>query len=159
MFVLDKSPEIRSNSNFQDSKFIIPNNLSLYNQTEIMEGVERLYYGLGLLAYAVAKADGKIDPEERRKLHEIVEKESSSYHHDLNISEIIFHILKKYDNDSQDDLYERAIGEFRTAKAFIEDDMRSDFPALLEKIARAFHPITDEENRIIQKFRKDLESI
>ena len=38
-----------------------------------MEGVERLYYGLGLLAYAVAKADGKVDPEERQKLHDIVD--------------------------------------------------------------------------------------
>jgi uncharacterized tellurite resistance protein B-like protein len=125
----------------------------------IMEGTGRLYYGLGLLAFAVAKADGKIDPEERRKLHEIVEKDSSCQHPDLDISEIIFHILKKYDSNDQSDLYDRAMNEFRTARAFIQDDMRSDFPALLEKIARAFHPITPEENEIIQRFRKDLEQM
>ena len=124
-----------------------------------MEGTERLYYGLGLLAFAVAKADGKIDPEERRKLHEIVEKDKACNHPELDISEIIFHILKKYDKTHQQDLYDRAIKEFKTAKAFIEDDMRSDFPALLEKIARAFHPITPEENEIIQRFRKDLDEI
>lgn len=124
-----------------------------------MEGTERLYYGLGLLAYAVAKADGKIDPEERRKLHEIVKKDAACQHPDLDVSEIIFHILKKYDSNGEQDLYDRAIKEIRTAKAFIEDDMRSDFPALLEKIARAFHPITHEENKIIQRFRKELEGM
>ena len=124
-----------------------------------MEGTERLYYGLGLLAFAVAKADGKIDPEERRKLHEIVEKDKACNHPELDISEIIFHILKKHESNDQTDLYERAINEFTTAKAFIEDDMRSDFPALLEKIARAFHPITKEENEIILRFRKDLEAL
>ena len=38
----------------------------------------------------------------------------------------------------------------------MEDDMYSDFPAVLEKVARAFHPITEEEHEIIQRFRKDL---
>ena len=75
----------------------------------------------------------------------------------LDISEIIFHILKKYGADKPDSLYDQAMKEFKTAQHFIEDDMRSDFPALLEKIARAFHPITEEENDLIQRFRKDLE--
>ncbi len=40
---------------------------------------------------------------------------------------------------------------------YITDDMRSDFPAVLEKVARSFHPITEEENKIIVRFRKDLD--
>ncbi len=62
-----------------------------------MTGTERLYYALGQLAYAVAKADGKINGEERQKLHDIVVKESNCHNHNINVSEIIFHLLDKGD--------------------------------------------------------------
>ncbi len=124
-----------------------------------MEGKERLYYGLGLLAFAVAKADGKVDPEERKKLLDIVSTDSACKDPDIDISEIIFHILDKHDSFGQDMLYELAMKEFKTAHNFFEDDMFSDFPAVLEKVARAFHPITEEENKIIVRFRSDLEKI
>lgn len=124
-----------------------------------MEGIERLYYGLGLLAYAVAKADGKINNEERNKLHEIVIKDAKCSHYEIDISEIIFHVLSKHDSFSQDMLYNLAIKEIKACKHLLEEDMRSDFPAILEKVARSFHPITSEENEIIQRFRQDLEKL
>lgn len=121
-----------------------------------MEGKERLFYGLGLLAFAVAKADGHVDPEERQKLHDIVSQDSACKDPAIDISEIIFHILDKHDSFSQDLLYDLAMKEFKIAENFMEDDMYSDFPAVLEKVARAFDPITAEEHEIILKFRKDL---
>lgn len=124
-----------------------------------MEAKERLYYGLGLLAYAVAKADGKVDPEERQKLHDIVVNDANCSDPDIDVSEIIFHILSKHDSFKESILYDLALKEIRMNSNYLEDDMRSDFPAVLEKVARAFHPITKEENRIIQQFRKDLEKI
>jgi len=124
-----------------------------------MEGVERLYYGLGLLAFAVAKADGTINSEERNKLHDIVKKEAKCNHEEIDISEIIFHVLDKHDSFSEEMLYELAMKEMRTNSSYLEDDMRSDFAGVLEKVARAFQPITPEENSIILKFREEIEQI
>lgn len=124
-----------------------------------MDGRERLYYGLGLLAYAVAKADGKINQEERNKLHDIVVKDAKCQHEEIDISEIIFHVLNKHDSFDQEMLYSIAMKEFNANKGYLEDDMRSDFPGVLEKVARSFHPITEEENAIIERFRKDLDKL
>ncbi|MEQ8909830.1 MAG: hypothetical protein RIC95_11590 [Vicingaceae bacterium] len=121
-----------------------------------MDYQERLYFGLGIIAYAVAKADGKVNAEEKRKLHDLVEKETLLHNPDIDISEITFHVLEKYDGYTQDDLYKLGLKEINLGKSYLTDDMRTDFPALLEKVARSFHPITQEENNIVERLRKDI---
>ena len=59
-----------------------------------MEGTERLYYALGQLAFAVAKADGQVNAEERQRFHDIVVKGAKETSPSYNISEIIFHLLQ-----------------------------------------------------------------
>jgi uncharacterized tellurite resistance protein B-like protein len=124
-----------------------------------MQKKERLYLGLGILAYAVAKADGKVNLEEREKLHQIVEQNVNCNQHDIDISEIIFRILEKYDSMNLEQLYQMGMKEINLVSDELTNDMRSDFPATLEKVARAFHPITEEENAIIERFRKDINQI
>tara|TARA_B100001109_G_C18839285_1_gene463571 strand:- start:311 stop:682 length:372 start_codon:yes stop_codon:yes gene_type:complete len=123
-----------------------------------MNHEERLYFGLGIIAYAVAKADGKINHEEKEKLHEVVKKETPCYHFELDLTEITFLVLEKYDGYTQEDLFNLGIKEMELGKDFLTDDMRTDFPALLEKVARAFHPITAEENKLIRDFHAYLNS-
>ncbi|MEQ8623765.1 MAG: hypothetical protein RJQ00_08140 [Vicingaceae bacterium] len=124
-----------------------------------MTGKERMYFGLGLAAYAVAKADGKIDQEERNKLHEIVTTSINCHDEGINVSEIIFHVLGKHDNFEIENLYKLAIEELTEYKSYLSDDMRSDFPAILEKVARSRNPITPEENQLIERFRNDINYI
>lgn len=124
-----------------------------------MTGTERLYYALGHLAYAVARADGKINGEERQKLHDIVVKESKCHNYNINVSEIIFHILDKEKVFDSNTAYQFALEEMKLCSNYLTDDMRTDFHAVLEKVARAFHPITAEEQEYLVRFRKDLELI
>jgi uncharacterized tellurite resistance protein B-like protein len=124
-----------------------------------MTEIERLYYGLGLAAFAVAKTDGKIDVEERNKLHDIVVQSAKCNHEEIDVSEIIFHVLSKHDSFDIEMLYQLSIKEMTLHKAYLTDDMRSDFPAILEKVARSMQPITWEENKLIERFRRDINSI
>jgi len=124
-----------------------------------MDGVERLYYALGELAYAVAKADGKVNLEERRKLHDIVVKESKCHNHNLNISEIIFHIHQKERIFNEEDLYKSAMKEIKICSNYLTDDMKAEFVAVLDKVARAFDSITAGERDIIERFRKDIDKV
>lgn len=123
-----------------------------------MEGKEHLYYALGELAYAVAVADGKIQQEERQKLHDIVVEATACHKTDFNISGIIFHILQK-DHVNLLPVYDWAIKEIREHSYFLTEDMKVDFIGVIEKVARAFGSITIEEENIIEKFKQDIEKI
>ena len=124
-----------------------------------MDGVERLYYALGKLTYAVAKADGKVSQEERQKLHAIVEKETQSHNHAINVSEIIFHIHQKEEIFDENYLYASAMKEMERCSNYLTEDMKADFVAVLEKVARAFDSVTAGERSIIERFRKDIDSL
>ena len=124
-----------------------------------MDGKERLYYALGELAYAVALADGKINTEERKKLHEIVEKEAKNHNYLYNISEIIFHIHQKEDLFSVEDTYRFAMKEMEICSNYLTDDMKADFTAVLEKVARAFDAVTVGERSVIERFRRDVDKL
>ena len=124
-----------------------------------MDGVERLYYALGELAYAVAKADGQINFEERNKLHDIVVNEAKCHNHDFNVSEIIFHILQKEKVFSVEDSYRSAIKEINICSNYLTDDMKAEFVAVLDKVARAFDSYTVEERNLIERFRVDIDRV
>lgn len=124
-----------------------------------MDGKERLYYALGKVAYAVAKADGQINHEERNKLHDIVVEETKHNNYNFNISEIIFHILQKDDGMDLDTTYEMAMKEMNTCSNYLSDDMKADFGAVLEKVARAFDSVTIGERNIIERFRRDIDKL
>ena len=51
-----------------------------------MKNIKQYYKELGKLVYAVAIADGSIQPEERIKLHEMVRKELAAYESDSDSS-------------------------------------------------------------------------
>ncbi len=124
-----------------------------------MEKKERLFLGLGIMAYAVARADGHIDQEEREKLHELVKAETDRNNFDYDLAEITFKVLEKYDGYESSQLPGLAMKEIEIGKEFLQDDMRTDFCAILEKVARAFHPITKEENKLILDFKQRLNEL
>lgn len=124
-----------------------------------MNSVERLYYALGELAYAVAKADGQINFEERNKLHDIVVKGAKCHNYEFNVSEIIFHILQKENIFNVEDSYRSAMREIKANSKYLTDDMKAEFAAVLDKVARAFNSITKEERELIERFRKDIDEI
>ena len=123
-----------------------------------MEGKQLLFYALGNVAYAVAMADGTLQAAEKQKLHDLVLREMSILGPDIDVSEIIFHVLGKHHNDAES-AYAWGMNEFERSSQWLTDDLKVDFYAIVEKIARAFGPVTEEENAWIARFRHDLDAL
>ena len=123
-----------------------------------MEGLQNVYYALGEMAYAVAKSDGSVNAEERKKIHDIVMQETAGHNVDFDVAEIIFHILKKDDIDTKT-TYDWAMNEFRKNKEFLTRDMVIDFIAVAEKVAVASNSYTRNEKSIVNQFRKEISEL
>lgn len=123
-----------------------------------MTPVENLHYAIGELAFAIAKADGKIQKEEREKFHNIVAAELRSKDYNFDVSDIIFQLMDKDGMDSQT-TYNWAIKEIRTNSHYLSPKLKETFIRVMEKVAKAFAPVSDKEEAILQQFFKDIAGI
>ena len=122
-----------------------------------MIGKQSIYYALGILAYAVAKSDGEIQIEERVKLDEIIQRELG-FNLDFQYAEIIFQLLEKEDSNYES-VYSWAIEELKKGRHVINETIKVQLVKVLQEIAEAFGPVTNEELKIITQFKKDLKMI
>ncbi len=123
-----------------------------------MTPIERLYYALGEVAYAIAKADGKIQKEEKDKLEMILETEFRTHKTGFDITEIIFNILQKEGMDSKT-AYDWALKEMRLNSQYVSEKLKKHFVGVIKKVAAAFPPVTREEREYIDDFIYQLKSI
>ncbi len=123
-----------------------------------MNPIENLHYAIGEIAYAIARSDGEVQKEERIKFKNIVEAELRCKDYDFDISEIIFNILNK-DKTSTSDAYDWSIKQIKTNSHYLSPKLKETFIKVLEKIAKAFPPVTKEENKLIDRFKKDIEPL
>ncbi len=117
-----------------------------------MDAKQHLYYALGIMAFAVAKADGKVQNQERQMIHKIVSEESG-HKIDFGYAEIIFSILQK-EKSGASPIYDWAIHSIDLGKHHLTETMKEQFVAVIKKIAEAFPPTTPEENELIDKFSR-----
>ncbi len=120
-----------------------------------MDALENLYYGLGQLAYAVAMADGEVQKEEKRRIHDIVVSEVREKESDIDISSIIFDVLEKEGVDVET-AYSWAMDAIRLGDHHLTDIRKALFVAILRRIAEAFPPETIDEKELIERFKKDI---
>jgi len=123
-----------------------------------MTSLENLHYAIGELAYAVACADGTVQHEERTKFHNIVATELESNHRAFDISAIIFRLMEKDKTDPWT-TYDWAMKEIRLNSHYLSPELKQKFIAVMEKVAEAFLPVTASEQKIIDRFKKDIEAI
>ncbi len=123
-----------------------------------MTALENLHYAIGELAYAVAKADGKVQKEEQIKFHNIVEAELRCKDYDFNVSDIVFQIIDK-DKTSTQDAYDNAMKQIRTNSHYLSPELKATFIRVMEKVSKAYKPVTINEQNLIEKFKKDIEPI
>lgn len=123
-----------------------------------MTPIQNLHYAIGELAYAVAHADGKVQQEEREKFHAIVEAELRCKDYDFDISDIIFQIMDK-DKQSTETVYNWALKIIQTNSHYLSPELKQTFIKVMEKVAKVYPPITVNEKNILERFRKDIESI
>lgn len=123
-----------------------------------MTPLENLHYAIGELAYAVAKADGEVQKEERLKFHNIVEAELRCKDYNFNVSDIIFQIVDK-DKTSLEEAYNSAMKQIKTNSHYLSPELKTTFIKVMEKVAKAYKPVTINEQNLIDKFKKDIEPI
>lgn len=121
-----------------------------------MTSLENLHYAIGELAYAIARSDGAIQKEERKKFHDIVAAELRCKDFDFDVSDIIFQILEKDRFIDTKSSYDWAMKEIRTNSHYLSPQLKETFIKVMEKVAKAFPPVTKDEQDLLERFKKDF---
>lgn len=124
----------------------------------MMTPIQNLHYALGELAYAVAFADGKVQKEEKEKFHNIVVAEMRCKDYDFDISDFIFQIIEK-DKEDSETVYNWAMKQIRLNSHYLSPELKKTFINVMDKIAKAYPPVTVDEINIIQRFKNDIATI
>lgn len=123
-----------------------------------MTPLESLHYAIGELAYAVARADGTVQKEERKKFHDIVAAELRCRDYDFDVSDIIFQMMDK-DKFDADTTYKWALDEIKLNSHYLSPKLKETFIKVMQKVAKAYPPVTLAEQKIIDRFKKDISVI
>lgn len=123
-----------------------------------MTALENLHYAIGQLAYTVASADGYIQPQERQKFHDIIAAELRCKDHNFNVTDIIFRIMEK-DKLDPETSYNWAMNEIKLNSHYLSPTLKKTFISIIEKIAKAYSGVNDDEKSIIERFKRDIEPI
>ena len=124
----------------------------------IMTSLENLHYAIGQLAYTVATADGYIQPQERQKFHDIIAAELRCKNYDFNVTDIIFRIMEK-DKLDPETSYNWAMNEIKLNSHYLSPQMKETFIGVMEKVAKAYAPVTISERNLLERFRFDISGI
>jgi uncharacterized tellurite resistance protein B-like protein len=119
-----------------------------------MDSKQNLYYALGIFSYAVAKADGQIQLEEKEALQKIVTDEID-HNIDFQYVDIIFQLLQK-DKPGFADVHKWALDALEKGKYHLTDKIKEQFVQVLMKVGDAFPPKTSEEHEMINQFIKEI---
>ena len=125
----------------------------------MMTPEQNLHNAIGQLAYAIAKADGAIQKEETKKFHAIVEAELRCKDYDFDVSDIIFQVLEKDKFIDSNTAYDWAMKEIKLNSHYLSPSLKETFIKVIEKVAKAFPPVTAEEHKLVERFKMDIAPI
>jgi uncharacterized tellurite resistance protein B-like protein len=108
---------------------------------------EKLYEAFGELLYAVSKADGTVQPEEKKTVEGILKSHPFG-------SDILWSFnYEANKTHSFKEAYSKAMDIFKEHGPFEE---YGKFAEILTEVAKAFEGISSEESVLIQNFKNDL---
>lgn len=119
---------------------------------------ENLHYAIAELAYAIAKADGQVQKAERQKFHDMVAAEIRCGDTYYDVADVGFQVLDKGDMDTAT-TYQWAMNEIKLNSHYLSPELKKEFVRFIEKIAKAYPPVTIEEENLIEKFKSDIAPI
>lgn len=125
----------------------------------MMSPLENLHYAIGELAYAVASADGEIQKEERQKFHDVVAAEIRCKDYSFDVSDIIFQILDRDKQLDAEATYNSAMHILKTNSHYLSPHLKATFILVMEKVAKAFPPVTSSEQKLVERFKADIASL
>lgn len=123
-----------------------------------MTPIENLHYAIGELAYAIAKADGKIQKAESEKFKNIVAAELRCKDYNFDIADIIFQLMQKDGMDTET-TYKWAMKEIRTNSHYLSPQMKETFIKVMKKVAEAFAPVSPKEQLVLDNFFTEIAGI
>src|SRR5688572_8582441 len=98
-----------------------------------MTPIENIYMATGELAYAIAKADGAIQREEKEKFQQILEAEFNGRIGTSNHASIIFQILQK-EKISVSDVYNSVICELNINSYYLSASMKEHIIHVIKRV-------------------------
>lgn len=120
-----------------------------------MTPTAHLHYAMGEIAYAMSGIDGKVQKEERKRFHDIVAAEIRCRHYNFDVSDIIYQVLDK-DKQDAETAYNWGMHELRVNSHYLDPELKETFIRIAEKVAKAFPPVTEEEQKLLDRFRTDI---
>ena len=123
-----------------------------------MNGIEKIYYALGELAYVVASSDGEVQIEEVNALHDLLVDELKKNNSSFEYSDIIFNVLN--DEKLNPDLtYDLAVQELKDASNYLTDDLKKEIIYVLTKVAEAYNSFDENEYKVLDKIKVEIEKL
>lgn len=107
------------------------------------------------LAYAIAKADGVLDDQERQAFLQILTQE---FELSETTARLRFEAIFQSANNSVEVAYQQAIFLLQRNKKALNADVISRCKAALLKVAEV-SGVSQEEKRILERFNKDIQQI
>jgi uncharacterized tellurite resistance protein B-like protein len=121
----------------------------------MMTSTESLYYAIGELAYAIARADGNVQKEEQQRFHDLVAEHLNNKEYAFDVSDIIFQVMTK-DKVDAETTYQWAMNQIKMNSHYLSPELKDTFIKVMEIVAKAYPPVTIEEQNLIDKFKKDI---
>lgn len=112
--------------------------------------VADLYLGLGSLVYALARADGLLQPREISLIRELLRREP---HGDVALCAFT---ARDYHHDTVEEAYQFALRCFRSHPDGLTPDRLNRFAEILEAVARIDGHLCEAENAVLSQFRADF---
>jgi len=119
--------------------------------------IKNIHIAMGSLAYAIAKADGIIQDEEKVMIKRLAQKEFELSDADNEWISNMFEQLEK-DNISLDEAYSYAIDTLDANRHDYDftDAVKTKCVKFMEKVSESFDGISGEELQIINRFKGDM---
>lgn len=120
--------------------------------------IQNIHVAMGSLAYAIAKADGVIQEEEKATIKKLAQKEFELSDADNEWISNMFNKLEK-DNTSLDDAYNFAIDTLDANRHDYDftPSVKTKCISFMEKVSESFDGISFEELQVIERFKVDID--
>jgi len=112
-----------------------------------------LYIGLGSMAYALAKSDGRLQLEEVTAMQQVLRVEPYG-----DIAFYVFDLKERY-GESVEDAYQFAFRRFAENRRDLNPALKKNFQRVLELIANAYDGTSRKENELLRRFQRDINKL
>jgi hypothetical protein len=124
-----------------------------------MDAKEMIYYGFGQVIFSLALSDGKIQREEIESLNKILEMAHKDNLIEMDVAGIIFKLQNSENTFTAQESFDMGIKNIKLGDNHLTSRLLKNFITILNSIAEAFPPKTNEELSIVNRFENSFKYI